>query len=113
MDCPMWIDFTRTCGETIGFSPDDTLDFCSTDSYIDCPFYRALNDIGYHCEYLSSFLAHEHFKVCDFREFAQIAKGYCLSEKNNLSCERYKMRKKGETPPSNMLPDGTIFEGTK
>lgn len=106
MNCPMFIDYTRECLEKIGFLPGNTLDYCETDKYKECPFFKTLNNIGLHCECIEKCNAYQYFGIHDFDKFAEIAKEYCLSE-NNINCERFKLRKSGKEVPGNLLPDGS------
>ena len=110
MGCPMWVDYVRECGLKIGFLPENTMDFCDTDKYVDCPFYRTLNDIGFHCEYLESCQAYEHFRIHNFTTFVDMAKKWCMSESGPGNCQRYKMRQAGQVPAPEMLPDGSLIE---
>jgi len=105
MNCPMFIDYTRECLDKIGFSPQNTFDYCQTDKHKECPFFRTLNNIDFHCECIEKCAAYKYFSISDFEKFAEITKRYCLSE-NNVNCERFKLRKSGEVVPENLLPDG-------
>ena len=110
MACPMYKDFTRECIKELGGMPENTLPFCSTSRYIECPFYIALNNLGFACEFLKQCPAYEHFKHDNFEEFVKIANDYCLSKENCHDCERYKIRKSGNMPPKKLLPNGTFVE---
>lgn len=110
MHCSMWVDFVRECGMKIGFMPEYTYEYCSTEKFIECPFYRTIKNIGYHCKYLEKCPAYEHFQIGDFHKFVLIAHQYCLSETNNCKCERFKLRESGETPPPDLLPSGEIIK---
>ena len=81
MFCPMFVDFTRECQYKIGFLPLDTREYCSSKKHRDCPFYRTINKIGFHCMYLEQCPAFEHFKTGNFDDFVAISKKYCLSKK--------------------------------
>ncbi|MBU1087991.1 MAG: hypothetical protein KKD05_10825 [Candidatus Omnitrophica bacterium] len=110
MQCPLFVDYARECQYKIGFLPIDTGSYCSTEKHQQCPFYIAINDLGYACKYLNQCPAFEHFKSVDFDEFLALVNKYCLSEKNNSYCKRFKIRKRGNIPPFDLMPDGSIFK---
>ncbi len=107
----MFVDFTRECVGKVGFEPSaDTYDYCQADKYLKCPFFKTIKNIGTHCDCLEKCAAYNHFKIYDFKKFVKIADEYCLSE-NNVNCARYKMRKSGQAPPEDLMPDGSIDKG--
>lgn len=106
MGCPMFIDYCRECFDKIGFLPANTLDYCDTDRHTDCPFFKTINNIGFHCECVEKCPTYKHFGISDFEKFVEITNRYCLSE-NNVNCERFKLRKEGKEIPLDLLPDGT------
>lgn len=110
MQCPMFVDYARECQYKIGFLPVETNKYCSTEKYKQCPFYIAINELGYVCKYLKQCPAFEHFKTVNFDDFVDIANTYCLSEKNNHNCKRFKIRKRGDMPPFDLMPDGSMFK---
>lgn len=110
MECPFFIDYTRECLKEIETLPADTLTLCTTERYVDCPFYRRIKKIGFVCEFVSGCPAYESLQVGHFEEFVVISKQYCLSE-NNLKCQRYILRKQGQPVPKELLPDGTTRKG--
>ena len=110
MHCPKFVDFLRECQYEIGILPLDTREFCATRNYRKCPFYKMLHNVGYFCQYLKLCPSFEHFKADNFNSFVKIANGYCLSKENNSKCARYKIRIKGQNPPSNLMPDGSYLE---
>jgi len=105
----MYVDYTRECLEKIDFLPQNTLAYCETAKHKECPFYRTLNDIGLHCDYVGACAAYKHFGIHDFEQFVKITREYCLSE-NNVKCERFKLRKAGKAVPEELLPDGNTIE---
>ena len=112
MNCPMFVDFVRECSNKIGFIPNDTYTHCTNDSYKDCLFYKAINNISYHCENIFKCPAFKYFGMNNFKKFEEITQKYCLSE-NNQNCARYKIKKSGQIPPPNLLPDGNSIEEQK
>lgn len=110
MECPLFVDCTRECMTEVASLPADTLEFCTTERYVDCPFYRRVKKIGLVCECVSGCPAYDFLKVGDFEEFVLIAKQYCLSE-NNRQCQRYILRQQGKPVPQDLLPDGSKRKG--
>ncbi|MFH1062463.1 MAG: hypothetical protein V1747_06210 [Candidatus Omnitrophota bacterium] len=110
MQCPMYVDYSRDCQYKIGFLPLDTGLYCSNDKYTQCPFYIAINGLGHVCKYLKQCPTFEHFKAENFDAFIEIANKYCLSEKNNNNCKRFKIRKRGDIPPFDLMPDGSMIK---
>jgi hypothetical protein len=106
----MFVDYSRECQYKIGFLPLDTTAYCSTAEYLECPFYKAINNIGHVCEFMKKCPAFEHFRTSSFHTFVKFANDYCLSKENNTSCQRFSVRQKGVMPPSNLMPDGSIIE---
>ena len=110
MNCPMFVNFLRECQYKVGFLPLDTSQYCSSVKHRDCPFYRMIKKIGFACKYLKKCPAFEHFHAENFTEFVELAKNYCLSKENNLKCKRFAMREKGQTPTSDLMPDGSTLK---
>jgi hypothetical protein len=110
MECPLFVDFTRECIKEVASLPADTLEFCTTERYVDCPFYRSIKKVGFFCECITGCPTYESFKASDFKEFVMMSKRYCLSE-NNLHCHRYILKKQGKTVPRELRPDGSIHKG--
>jgi len=106
----MYVDFARECQYKIGFLPMDTKMFCSSVKYRECPFYRTIKNIGHHCKYLEQCPAYEHFDSAHFDDFVSLANKYCLCEKTNPECKRYKIRQGGKVPPADLLPDGAYYK---
>jgi len=106
MNCPLYIDSCRECRDEIGFIPENTLGYCQSEKYKDCPFFKTINKIGIHCECVKKCPTYRHFKIYDFEKFVAMANKYCLSE-NIPNCERFKLRKAGKDVPEDLLPDGT------
>ncbi|MCK5288334.1 MAG: hypothetical protein KAJ79_04670 [Candidatus Omnitrophica bacterium] len=109
MECPMRVNYSRMCEIKTGSRSMNTLVFCTTNRYTECPLYRIFNNIGFHCEYLDKCQACEYFRICDFDIFTKAAKKFCLSKKNRDKCARYKLRKQGIIPQLNMHPNGSII----
>ena len=82
MACPMFINDTRKCITEIKSIPVVTYDFCSSEKYTDCPFFRVPNKIGHTCENIKNCYLYAHFKMKDFKESLEITKKYRLSENN-------------------------------
>lgn len=106
MSCPMYTDYTRGCITEIETTPEASYDFCDSDRYIECPFYRTINNIGVKCEYIKKCPIYAHFQLGKFGEFLKMTKQYCLSE-NCVKCERYKLKSTGKEVPKDLFPDGS------
>lgn len=109
MTCPLFIDFTRDCLTKIKHIPRDTFDFCTTERYSECPFFRTINNIGEHCEFIENCVIYARFAVGDFNEFVSMTKAYCLTCEN-VNCKRYQIRKSGQKPSPDLLPDGSLLK---
>ena len=46
MNCPLFIDFIRTCIEKCGFIPQDTMEYCISERFQECPVYKEINAKG-------------------------------------------------------------------
>jgi hypothetical protein len=109
MPCPLYADFTRECITKIEVTPDASFDFCNSDRYIECPFYRTIQNIGEFCENIKKCPIYAHFSLGEFEKFLQMTKQYCLSE-NHVYCQRYKIKKEAKEVPKELLPDGRTIE---
>jgi hypothetical protein len=109
MACPLFVDYTRECITEIEVLPADTFNYCLTEFYKECPFFRVIKGISPICEYIKNCPMYAYFKVGDFEKFVKITKEYCLSE-NNVNCKRYSLRKSGKIPPPNLSPEGDLLE---
>ncbi len=109
MHCPKFIDSTRECRKDIESLPTDTLVFCTTERYLECPFYILLEKKGPACENIPICVVFKNFCLGDFEAFVKITKDYCLTEKN-VECKRYIIKKSGQKPPDDLLPDGTSLK---
>ena len=110
INCPMFVDYVRECMDYIQIvSEVNTMKFCVTVEFKNCPFYKAVKKIGCVCEMLVICPIYKKLSIKDFDKFLQITKDFCLSE-NNANCERLKIKKTGNTPPADLMPDGSSFE---
>jgi hypothetical protein len=109
MPCPFYSDFTRECITKIEVTPDASFDFCESDRYTECPFYRTLQNIGVICENIKKCPMYIHFQLGDFEKFLQMTKKYCLSEEY-MNCHRYQLKKQGKEVPKTLLPDGCFID---
>lgn len=112
MPCPKYVDNQRMCIKETGVLPADTLAYCATEKYVECPFYKMLEKTGPVCEFALGCQAFQHLQVGDFDEFVRVALRYCLSP-GNVDCKRYRSRKAGKKPPSHLHPDGRSIEEWK
>ena len=105
MTCSLFVDDTRKCTEEVKSVPVATYDFCMSEIYKDCSFFRVLNKIGHTCENIKDCSLYSHFKMGGFEKFVEITKQYCLSE-NNVNCKIYVLKKSGGIVPIDLHPDG-------
>lgn len=120
MACPLFVDFTRLCLKKfpvlVKFTDFQT---CESEQYIDCPVYQVHNS-GFCCKYFHS-CTKQHVEnmpklIMDIfmsKEVFEALKGiwmnYCLSPVNSKTCAKYHCYSKGETPPIDLQPDGSII----
>ncbi len=111
MKCPLFSELlARSCSEKLGKIPYNTLDYCKSTLYAECPFFRIVYNIHPMCELLKSCKGLERMKeVYDFENFTQNLNTYCLSD-NHVLCKRYVAYRKKERPQDNLLPDGSCGE---
>lgn len=109
MNCPLFINFKKTCEKKVSFVPHYCIEICTTDKHKDCPFYIICTKSGFICEFSSFCPAFQYLLNKDFNKFCEVAKEYCLCLEKRDSCERYKIRKSQQIPPENLLPDGSFF----
>lgn len=102
----MYEDYSRGCITKISVVPEASYNFCDSDKYGDCPFYRIINNIGTLCENINKCPAYAYFQVGEFEEFLKLTKQYCLSE-NKVNCERYKIKNAGKEVPKDLHPNGS------
>ena len=101
----MFIDYVRECLDKISFAPQDTFDYCPTEAYKECPFFKVIHNMGHRCKYIGKCSIFKYFGVGDFKKFIEITGKYCLSE-NNVRCQRFEIRETGKEAPEDLLPDG-------
>jgi hypothetical protein len=105
--CPMFSDYVRECMKHFSIVPEvNTVEFCTTEKYTDCPFYKSINKLCPVCEMLDRCPIFKHLSIKDFDKFVQVTKDYCLSEKK-MACERLNIFKSGDMPPPDLMPDGS------
>lgn len=105
--CPMFVDYVRECSKHIGIVPEvNTVELCTTEKYTTCPFYKSLSKSCPVCELLDRCPIFKELSNKDFDTFVQITEDYCLSEKK-MDCERFKIKKSGDKPPPDLMPDGS------
>ncbi len=109
MSCPLFVDFTRECIKEVEFTPTDTTEFCATEKYVDCPFYRLLIKKGDVCKNIGKCPAFKNFQVGDFNKFVEISNRFCTS-KNHVSCKRYITKESGQPVPISLHPDGSFVK---
>lgn len=96
MVCPLYNDYTRECIEHFrNVIKIVNFDFCQSDKYKTCPFYRIINKIEPICEYAKRCPVYFHVNDGDFESLVKMANKYCFSDNCN-KCARFKIRKKGK-----------------
>lgn len=108
MNCPLYKDYTRFCVEKFHKVVYLTnFEFCDSERYQDCPFYKILERIEPLCPYIEDCPMYFHIRDESFNQLMRMTKTYCCSE-NYSFCARYKLRESGEKVPRELYPDGTI-----
>ena len=110
VSCPMYNDLTRECAENfeevINIS---NFEFCDSDRYEKCPFFRFLNEPEKCCEYSDNCLHGKTIWASPFERILWVANTYCFSE-NKVNCERYKVMKADKALPEDLGADGSRIE---
>lgn len=107
MGCPYFKDFVRECSARISMVPEiNTMFFCSTNAFCECPFYHLLQNIGPLCKYVKDCSLFHSLSIHNFDLFRTITKSYCLSL-NCSSCRRNIVKSAGGDVPKNLMPDGS------
>lgn len=106
MICPFFRDYTRMC---VSYFKDVRLignyDFCLSDQYERCPFYKIMNKIHPVCEFVEHCPMYFHIAETDFDMLIEMTETYCFSGKH-VECARYRLRKEGKPVPVELLPSG-------
>lgn len=108
MHCPLYIDFTRECIKEVEIMPNNTLLYCTTDKYKDCPFYKIIKKEKGVCENIKKCHAFPHLQLSGFEPFVEVSERFCTSP-SHKKCQRYILKKSGEEVPEDLHPDGTIM----
>ncbi|MFE3846023.1 hypothetical protein ACFL1L_04090, partial [Thermoplasmatota archaeon] len=98
---------------TLHLVQDVVLDYCQSEEYNICPFYKIIienqpyceniEECGHHLHRLNSVV---HHNTDIYKRIMHLVFNYCLSE-NKIECARLKLIKKGEIPPNDLLQDGS------
>ncbi len=115
MTCSLYKDFTRGCIEKFPkIMSSVTFDFCDSDNYKICPFYKIIIEKRPYCKSIedcaSQFLNLIRYisrNPKTYGRIMQLVDQYCLSENNNENCARKKLMKSGKKIPKNLLQDGS------
>ncbi len=105
MNCPKFVDFTRECIKEIEVLPGNTFNYCTTEKYVNCPFYKILSGDKNVCQNITKCQAFKNFQTLDFERFINMTTEWCVSE-NHRNCQRYILKSRGEIVPFNLHPDG-------
>ena len=107
MSCPMYIDLTRECAEKFEEIVNiSNFDFCDSDRYKICPFYRNIHEPEKRCEYDDICMRDLTIREPPFEQIMNCANKYCFTE-NRVNCERYKLMKADKIVPDGLLADGS------
>lgn len=118
MQCPLYEDNQiRNCEKQFNLLVSDvSYDFCNSEEYEICPFYKILIEKKPYCEYIEECGYHFHrlnsiihHNVEKYREIMNLIFNYCLSE-NKCNCDRLKYKKTGKPVPKVLLQDGSILQ---
>mgnify|MGYP001816842645 CR=1 FL=1 len=106
ISCPLFNERGRLCMDVLPFVPQgfQTLQFCLTSQYAQCPFFKYVNNPTIYCEYFKNCSICERFVKTEFEAFVELAETWCLS--HFRQCARREKRNRGEIPPPNLLPSG-------
>jgi hypothetical protein len=117
MNCPLYEDFTRNCIKKFPeFIEFPTFALCESDEHTKCLAYLIYNS-KFFCKHLISCgnaykknvpkIITNMLGDMETREiFYKLIVQYCLSQKNHLTCAKFKIYEQGEIPPLNLFPDG-------
>jgi hypothetical protein len=108
MGCPKFVDNTRECIAAVEFVPPDTLDFCTTEKYRNCPFYLIITGKKEVCVNIKKCPAFKKFSLYEADKFIDMCNKFCTS-KNHVSCQRFIRKMKGEEVPVTLHPDGHLI----
>lgn len=114
MSCPLLKENIRECeSKFTHLLKDVSLNYCQSDDYSICPFYKIIEekqpycenieDCGYHLHRLNSVV---HHNTDTYKRIMHLVFNYCLSEKKE-ECARLKKKKKGYNVPNDLLQDGS------
>lgn len=117
MSCTLFKDGIRNCQLKFSLLVKDVpLDFCYSNEYHFCPFYKIivdkdeycenLEECGYRLHRLNSALRHD---TNIYKKIMYLVFEYCLST-NKESCERLKLMEKGKKIPNSLLQDGSYLK---
>ena len=114
MTCPLYKDYTRGCiVEFPKLLSSVTYDFCDSDGYKICPFYKIIVEKKPSCEFVeecgSQFIKNAKYlfeNPGSYGEIRNLIEEYCLSD-ININCARYKLYKAGKKAPMLLLADGS------
>jgi hypothetical protein len=112
MHCPYYKDFVRECAARIAMVPEiNTMLFCTTEAFGECPFYRSIEKIACVCEFVETCTLFRHLSRRDFPLFRTTTEQYCLCE-GCSTCQRHVIKKSGRQPPPDLMPDGSALHAS-
>jgi len=113
MSCPLFKNSTRHCIEKFSeIISIGTFEYCTTDGYKVCPFYKIIVEKSPHCEFINkcglSFLKNFSYpRMVEMYELNPLSfLEYCLSDDKKMTCALYNYQKEEKECPKGLLPDG-------
>jgi len=119
MPCLLFDGNTRRCEIKFKLlTKDVSIDFCDSDEYSLCPFYKIIvenksycDDIeerGHRLHRLNSTIRHD---TNTYKKIMHLVFDYCLSN-DTIHCARKKLKKNGSFIPNSILQDGSFLKPT-
>lgn len=114
MSCPLLQDNIQGCKEKFPHLVQDvSLDYCQSNEYKICPFYKIIINNQSFCENIEKCGHHlhrvnsvVHHNTDTYKRIMNLVFNYCLSEKKD-ECARLKKIKSGDEVPNDLLQDGS------
>ncbi len=115
MSCPLLKEYTRECIEhfesLISFSD---YEFCESEGYHDCIFYRTIKDPEHTCKYANR-CTRLHFDMpteeftLSLKDLNLMGKNFCFTE-NRSHCAIFKEFEAGRKVSPFLHPDGSMVQ---
>ncbi|HEY5652975.1 MAG TPA: hypothetical protein VIR63_01225 [Pontiella sp.] len=108
--CPLYQNSQRLCTNVIPSIPErlETLQFCMGVYYMDCPFFKYVNNPSLYCDYFADCSFCENLAKGNLKVLTNQIERWCLT--GFMGCACYKKKKQGLKVPENLHPDGSIHD---